>query len=158
MHVAKKVRKSSEQCYVCHEVKATSQFIALHRNRYWVCKECKSHLNRLTRFRITPDDYQKLLDHQGHRCAICESDLVQEKNQTVLDHCHETNEIRGILCRACNTGLGNFKDKNGLLANAAKYLINPPARNVVKPVDVKNRYEYVGKVMRAKRCNTSSNK
>jgi hypothetical protein len=156
MHVAKKARKTAEQCWICHEAKPSGEFIAMHRGRYRVCKICKSHLNRLDRFKIGPVDYEKLLVVQNYRCAICELDLVHEKNNTVVDHCHETNEIRGVLCRNCNTGLGNFKDKNALLANAAKYLIAPPARGIVERVVTTNRQKYLADVMRAGKCNTQS--
>ena len=141
---------------MCHSVKAATEFLALHKKKYNVCKECKSHLNRMHRFKLSPVDYEALLEAQNHKCAICETDLVGGGNSTVIDHCHATNEVRGVLCRSCNTGLGSFKDTNALLANAAKYLINPPARDIVKQVDVKNKYKYLGDILKAKQCNTSS--
>jgi Zn finger protein HypA/HybF involved in hydrogenase expression len=156
MHVNKKARKAVADCYICSEVKPLDQFIALHRNRYRVCKTCKSHINRLTRFGITPDDYAELLRKQDFKCAICDDPLVLEDNKSVIDHCHTTNEIRGVLCRACNTGLANFRDKNANLAQAAKYLIAPPARGVVNVVDVKGKYSYMRDYMKAKQCSTSS--
>lgn len=156
MHVAEKIRKTTERCHLCHLVKPSTEFMALHKKRYSICKECKSHLNRLHRFKLSPIDYEALLDAQDNKCAICEAELVRDRNSTVIDHCHDTNEVRGVLCRSCNTGLGNFKDKNSLLANAAKYLIDPPARKIVKPLDIKNKYKYLGDLLKAKRCNTSS--
>jgi hypothetical protein len=39
-----------------------------------------------------------------------------------LDHCHETGEIRGILCGTCNQGLGMFGEDAELLDAAARYL------------------------------------
>jgi len=41
--------------------------------------------------------------HQG-RCAMC--GLVPVDRHLVDDHCHETGQIRGYLCRACNTREG----------------------------------------------------
>ena len=38
-----------------------------------------------------------------------------------IDHCHITGKIRGLLCSACNIGLGKFKDKPDLLKKAAEY-------------------------------------
>ena len=40
-----------------------------------------------------------------------------------VDHCHETNQIRGLLCSSCNIGLGQFQDSIKLLSKAIDYLI-----------------------------------
>ena len=40
----------------------------------------------------------------------------------LVDHCHTSNEVRGILCLKCNMALGNFKDSIENLQNAIKYL------------------------------------
>lgn len=50
-------------------------------------------------------------------CAIClsTSDLVG-------DHDHATSQPRGVLCRNCNIGIGNFYDNPGTLRRAAAYL------------------------------------
>lgn len=143
MRVAKKARKGRELCRICEQHKPVAELTAPIKAGYAVCKECKSHLNRMVRFNLSPQDFDKLLEIQNNRCAICESELLLEKNHTVIDHCHETNRIRGILCRNCNTGLGVFRDSNANLANAAKYLINPPAVGVVTPVDTNKRWEYI---------------
>jgi hypothetical protein len=44
------------------------------------------------------------------------------KQTKVLDHCHKKNKVRGIICRDCNFGLGNFKDNIKTLIKAIKYL------------------------------------
>lgn len=41
-----------------------------------------------------------------------------------MDHNHETNQVRGILCSNCNVGLGYFKDEPGRLGQAIKYLMD----------------------------------
>lgn len=161
MHVLKRLKNSEKhtvKCEVCEEFKTEAEFVARHQGKFRICKECKTHVNRLTRYHVVPDDYQALLDKQQNRCAICECELDPEKNRTVVDHCHSTKEVRGILCRECNSGLGHFKDSNGRLAQAAKYLIDPPARGVVTPVNIKERYQYIRQYLRNKRCGTQSNK
>lgn len=39
-----------------------------------------------------------------------------------IDHDHETDEVRGLLCQTCNWGLGHFHDDPQLLREAADYL------------------------------------
>jgi hypothetical protein len=42
----------------------------------------------------------------------------------VVDHDHETGEVRGLLCNRCNTGLGFFADNRGYMRRALTYLEN----------------------------------
>jgi hypothetical protein len=39
-----------------------------------------------------------------------------------VDHNHETGEVRGLLCNACNAALGNLGDTKGDVLAAAAYL------------------------------------
>jgi hypothetical protein len=154
MHIRERLKKSSKhlhKCEVCEVLKPEEEFIAKHGGKFRVCKECKSHINRLSRFHITPDTYQQLLDAQNNKCAICENELLLEKNKSVIDHCHDTNEIRGILCLKCNTGLGNFSDKKTVLEKAVRYLKQPPAKGEVEHVFVRERYQYIRDYYRRKR-------
>lgn len=41
---------------------------------------------------------------------------------TVIDHCHRTRKVRSALCRACNIGLGMFKENVNTLEKAIAYL------------------------------------
>ena len=40
----------------------------------------------------------------------------------VVDHDHETGDVRGVLCNPCNIILGKAKDNPDILKNAANYL------------------------------------
>lgn len=76
---------------------------------------------------ITFDDYQKMHDAQGARCAICLGEgfvMDKEKHRLklVVDHCHSTGKVRGLLCHNCNRALGLFKDSQDALLNAVGYL------------------------------------
>ena len=73
-----------------------------------------------SKYGITSKEKNVLLQKQNNKCKIC---LVEFSNVTPnVDHCHTTNKIRGLLCRACNTGLGQFKDNTKLLTKAINYL------------------------------------
>lgn len=68
---------------------------------------------------------------QNNKCAICSVELDSLKKQRRhIDHCHDTHQIRGILCAQCNIGLGwyqrNGKDRLTLWAKMATYLEHPP--------------------------------
>ena len=76
------------------------------------------------KFGITPDVYDELLAKQNCKCAICGTETTGSKNGFFsIDHCHTTGKIRGLLCNACNKGLGFFKDNVAILQQASKYLI-----------------------------------
>ena len=69
-------------------------------------------------------DFKKLEEMMracGNRCEICGKEPPQS-NRLCVDHCHKTNLIRGLLCRACNMGLGSFRDNTEFLQAAIRYL------------------------------------
>jgi hypothetical protein len=69
---------------------------------------------------MTLADYDALLERQNGVCAICES--TDSDRPLYVDHCHVRNKVRGLLCRSCNLGLGNFKDDPQRLRAATAYL------------------------------------
>ena len=73
---------------------------------------------------ITKDTFFALYKKQGGVCPICNKELPLDfgKDIFVLDHCHSTKVIRGILCQLCNRGLGHFKDCQQTLQRAIQYL------------------------------------
>lgn len=72
--------------------------------------------------RIPDDEYAKIVQDSGGRCAIC----TLPNNRLYLDHDHATSLARGMLCTSCNTGLGMFKDDPARLARAISYLQRAP--------------------------------
>jgi Recombination endonuclease VII len=75
------------------------------------------------KYGITIGEYNELITACNGRCPLCKipfSELFKE--QPCVDHCHATGVVRGILCRACNMGLGHFKDNAKLVRAAARYL------------------------------------
>ena len=88
--------------------------------------------NRIIRKRCNadPEQVSKLLSAQAGLCAICmkpESD--PRKTVLSIDHDHSTGVIRGMLCDACNRGLGLFRDRIDLLVSAAEYLTRVAERD-----------------------------
>lgn len=64
-------------------------------------------------FGITLDEYNKILISQNNKCLICGKE--QNEINLVVDHDHDTGEIRGLLCSRCNRSLGWYeKCKQGI--------------------------------------------
>ena len=51
-----------------------------------------------------------LTKKQGNKCAICNRPFTK-KDGPVLDHCHSTGFIRGVLHRSCNGQEGRIRIK-----------------------------------------------
>lgn len=100
-----------------------------------LCIDCKEYRrlkrkpkNRkydLAKFGLTVEQYDELLQKQNGVCAICkrpETIILNWKLKPLaVDHCHETNRIRGLLCAQCNVGIGNLKHNPDWLRAAALY-------------------------------------
>lgn len=79
------------------------------------------------RFGIDLSTYQAMLEAQQGRCAICgQEETARNKDGTLrrlqIDHDHETNQIRALLCHGCNHGMGGFRDDIPRIKAAIRYL------------------------------------
>lgn len=94
-----------------------------------------------SRFNITYSDYLALLESQGGGCAICGGDNFGDSRlgRFHIDHDHSCCAevgvscgkcVRGLLCRGCNTALGNFGDDAERLVRAAEYLNEFDSRKI----------------------------
>jgi predicted nucleic acid-binding Zn ribbon protein len=79
--------------------------------------------NRRYLYGMTTEQYDALMTAQGDRCAICGSgEWIGKGKRPHVDHDHETNRIRGILCGNCNNGIGMLGEDPARLRAAADYL------------------------------------
>ena len=67
---------------------------------------------------LSLQDYRAMLERQGNVCGICKT----PGKPLCVDHCHATGKVRGLLCRDCNLGLGNYKDNPVFTRAATAYL------------------------------------
>lgn len=79
------------------------------------CNACRALHDKLRRYGITMEQLLALPE----ACQICDS-----TENLCIDHDHETEAVRGVLCRECNVALGMFRDDPKRLARALNYL--PP--------------------------------
>lgn len=70
------------------------------------------------RYGVKREVIESLYSGSKGKCAICKI----ESEKLVVDHCHSTGKVRGLLCIICNYGLGYFKDNPKSLSSAMKYL------------------------------------
>lgn len=83
--------------------------------------------NRLRKaYGLEYEEYLRLQEVQKGLCAICGGEgfeLVQgQRILLVIDHCHVTGKVRGLLCHNCNRGIGLMQDSPENLRKAAEYL------------------------------------
>ena len=84
----------------------------------------RKYLKRV--YDIDLEFYEELLLKQDNKCALCESEGFKinpnSKSLLVVDHCHTTGKVRGLLCHNCNRGLGLFQDNAEVLKRASEYV------------------------------------
>ena len=137
-------------CSKCKEVKPLDHFYnskQLKDGKMCRCKDCdkiarsnyyKKHFERVrerqrverryTLYGLRDEDYLNILRVQDNKCAICFVDLnfdigiYHDPAKAVVDHCHDTGNVRGVLCTMCNKGIGLLKDDPENVMRAYKYL------------------------------------
>lgn len=114
-----KARAAGRRNYQKHRARALA-----YGKRWWHANKARlveaNYLRHLKRtYGITAEQYEAL----GKRCHVCGAAKSEGKRPRLqVDHCHDTNLIRGLLCQGCNVGLGNFKHDKALLRKAIAYL------------------------------------
>jgi hypothetical protein len=73
------------------------------------------------KFGISKEEYNTKLINQFNGCAICKQ-LCETRENLAVDHDHQTNAIRDLLCHRCNTVLGMIHDNEILLIDMIEYL------------------------------------
>lgn len=74
-----------------------------------------------TRYGITLDEYDAMVAAQNNLCAICNQS--QTRRNLAVDHCHQTNRVRALLCDKCNIALGLINDDLNIVESIKRYLI-----------------------------------
>jgi len=107
--------------FYCTKCQRISQKEWLEKNE-GKTKEIKRKSHFKTKYGISVKDYEQMeKDHKGC-CAICGIHKNGFDKDLYIDHCHDSNKVRGLLCQSCNSGLGFFKDNIRLMLKAIEYL------------------------------------
>lgn len=70
------------------------------------------------KYGIGIEEYETLVAAADGRCEIC-----GEERDLVVDHCHDSGDVRGVLCNPCNRGIGLLGDNPEVVSNAVRYLV-----------------------------------
>ncbi len=127
-------KQDLKQCTKCHQEKTLDNFFKGKYN-HW-CKDCRYQwsrdyykkrkpidrklINAKRNYGIAEEDFKTMM--KRNTCEICKEPFktLRDKN---IDHCHNTDKIRGLLCGSCNKMLGYSKDDRKILMGAIKYLM-----------------------------------
>ena len=128
-------KTTRKKCTACGKEKALQAFYRDARSsdgRTSMCKKCRKEkydsgerkrcANLRSRYGVTAQEFEQILESQNGNCAICQKKYQKGNNRFHLDHCHHTGAVRGILCHDCNTSLGKFRDSIPVLKRAINYL------------------------------------
>jgi len=96
----------------------------------YCCQDCadngwsEKYLKRA--YSMTFEDWACMYEKTSGRCGICGSRGFKLNPNAfltlVIDHCHTTGTIRGMLCHNCNRALGLLQDSTESLNKAIEYL------------------------------------
>jgi Recombination endonuclease VII len=124
-------KRQVRYCTTCGETDETK----FYPYRVFECKSCtckrtstrqrgniemhrRRHLKRA--YGITPEKYDELLAQQHGLCALCGK--PPDGENLMVDHDHETDEVRGLIHRFCNSLLGFAREDTTVLLAAVGYL------------------------------------
>ena len=135
-------------CKICNQTKPLTDFYQTVRNgkpygHHGKCKSCYVKKQQETytpekgrdknlrhSYGITLQEYNEMLDNQSGKCATCgttepggrKSGRGGGADVFVVDHCHTTGKVRGLLCHSCNRAMGLLGDNVNIIDEMIKYL------------------------------------
>lgn len=114
-----------KKCYYCKIEKEYSEFYKNKNGRYGLdnrCKNCeknrsKSRNYRVEKYGISNEDFLSMKEVQNYKCLIC-----NQIKPLIIDHCHKTRKVRGLLCTRCNIKIGFLQDNPEIVKAAILYI------------------------------------
>lgn len=130
-------------------LRSLEMYLGLHANNYPTCRSCgtrslvkdidqlycnpcltrrRQNYHYKNSYGISYEDVENILQEQDMKCICCSKSIymptkdVPRKDYAVIDHCHVTGKMRGLVCSPCNTGIGQLGDNLEGVMKAARYL------------------------------------
>lgn len=82
-----------------------NEYARVNRKRAPLSVSQRRRLTLLTKYRLTPAQWEAMALAQERRCAIC-----GQERRLVTDHDHSTGRVRGLLCHPCNVAIAILDD------------------------------------------------
>lgn len=146
------IQVAEKKCRKCKQVKPSSEFYedtSLKCSKDMLTSQCKDCMRKDAIVRasqhtyehrrsvfircmygITRKEYYRLLEEQSNVCAICKQSETKVQYSKIMelaiDHDHDNNQVRGLLCAECNQAIGFLKDDINRIASLLHYLASPP--------------------------------
>lgn len=110
-------------------------------------RKTKNHardIQRKNKYNMTDECFNKMLEDQNYSCALCFRHESEFKSEFFIDHNHDCcsassgcgNCVRGLLCVACNSGLGLLQDDPAIFMRAIEYVaLGAPQKEKIKPIE-----------------------
>ena len=119
-------------CRRCQQIKSIFEFeknqksIAGKISRRGECRNCRKWKKPIPiKMRIAYGKTHPMppLGESFH-CPVCDRTIIRQfKNDVVLDHYHLNGEIRGWICRQCNSSIGMMDEDVNILKRAIKWIL-----------------------------------
>jgi hypothetical protein len=125
-YVAPDGTRSCRKCRSNYAVAAHKKNPDLQRKhtREWARRERALRPDRFKEYNLRNDygiglvEYNEKLTSQNHCCEICKRVMSSPH----VDHDHETEQVRDLLCRECNSALGFIRDDIAVAERLLAYL------------------------------------
>lgn len=100
-------------CIVCDKVLGEE----FNLGALYCSRLCRSTAGKAYRYGLTVSQFRQMLA-AANGCAACGVVDVE----LVIDHCHTSGKVRGLLCARCNVAIGMLDDSEAKLLGALEYL------------------------------------
>jgi hypothetical protein len=130
-------KKGHRVCKICYaaSIKRAMVWNREHKDRRKSQSGRSPESRRLYMYGLTPEGYEEMYNTQGGLCALGCGRPIQ-----CVDHCHDTEVVRELLCKRCNSAIGFMSDDPALMIRAAEYVVRHRASGRIDALSEKNIY------------------
>jgi 5-methylcytosine-specific restriction endonuclease McrA len=107
------------KCKQCYREYSIKQYKESPRTRL---QQYESGIRR--RYGLTWDTHTELILRAKGHCDSCGEPFSGVDKEINIDHCHTTGDVRGLLCKGCNTSAGNLGDCPDKIFSLIKYIMD----------------------------------
>jgi hypothetical protein len=136
-HIAKDILGKSTAAMLshpryAHDKRRLARYISVAHSNYRASKSGGRHKRGVSQrssqsrdaFQtVSLDEYARFVASRPMSCECCAKNFNDSRTTDwVVDHCHTTGVLRGLICQDCNRGIGLFGDDVDVLVRAKAYL------------------------------------